>query len=390
MNDRLDLNTLRQQIEEDRERAKVNWKAQLFWGFILIIVIPFAAAAVNIWRMFNGNVDVSQISFSDNFMGDSMSSLVYYGALIFFFVWPNIKELRSWRVIAGRVNQFAPPSVPRINNYDRLMVFLSWLPNILFVAVYIFLPQYLTEALILSFVPLGVQIAYGLLLQWANKQGLGTVNTLLKIMPGMLYLLNIKANMLYKAGNLKEAVQIWRGMLARQSRRDLPQIALNLNNLGYVMALAGKYDQALPLLEASIRIAPAFGSAYDSLAIWYLEQGQNPERALELTEMAVEFTDEKMVDSRAVQHATSAHALALTQRYVRTDVMIEQATAVLPKLQPTIAAEVHRQLGLAQLAQGEEAIARDHFEWAIELDRGGLYGKLAARALESVKVDAAA
>ncbi|MFN8372788.1 MAG: hypothetical protein U0694_07915 [Anaerolineae bacterium] len=47
-------------------------------------------------------------------------------------------------------------------------------------------------------------------------------------------------------------------------------------------------------MEAAIRISPQIGSFYDSLATYYLEQGIYPDRALELTQTATEYTNAQL------------------------------------------------------------------------------------------------
>ena len=129
---------------------------------------------------------------------------------------------------------------------------------------------------------------------------------------------------------------------------------------------------------------PSLSNTYDSLATWYLEQKLDPQRAVELSEVALELIQSKNESSDAVQKITYALALAVIGQNDRAEGLIEQALEAAEHVDTRIRADLNRQIGHARLAQGNREAAVEHFRKAIELDPDGIFGKLAHRALDSI------
>jgi Tfp pilus assembly protein PilF len=174
----------------------------------------------------------------------------------------------------------------------------------------------------------------------------------------------------------------WHLHVVRRSG-DARQVALALNNLGYALVLAGYYDEALPLLETALRVLPSLGNAYDSLATLYLEQGILPERALELTQMALQrapLSPQKIV--RGIQLATCACAYGLTGQVDEAYAAVEEALTLVNEA--PLSAEIFRQAGWAMHAVGDIDTAYSYFQRAVELDPNGLFGRLSREALQYI------
>lgn len=313
-----------------------------------------------------------------------LARLALIGCMVIYFG-PILSAFQQHRAFAKRFNIYAPNIVPRTTLWDVLRVISGY--GILVVAglVGIFLPiQYS-----LPFFPLLITwlvwiYGYRRFLAWTYRGGLERLNQALRFLPGNYYLTGNRAVYLMNSGQVEEAAQIFLALIKRRSRRDIYTIPIWMNNLGLCYTFIGRYPDGLAMLESAIRISPGLGHAYDSLATWYLDQKRDAERAVELTEIALELANPQDTSSTTIRQATSAYALALVGKHTRADALIAQVMQSIPALDRLPCAEANRQLGYARLAQGKREAAVQHFERAIELDPEGLFGKLAQKALDSI------
>lgn len=306
-------------------------------------------------------------------------------------IWIAYREHKKY---AQRLADYAPHDVPRTTMWNTLNVVVSqaFYTFAISLAVFISVDWLMILGLMIIFFILGKRLfwlAYSKLLQWTYAGGLTRIDQVLKFLPGNFYLLVNKGIILMNVGQLDEAVQIFQALLGRKNRRNIYFIPILLNNLGCCLTFMKRYAEALTQLEASIRISPTLHPTYDTLADWYLEQKLDPERAVELTEIALELNNPKDLSSTSIKQATSGRALTYTGRDTRAEAMLQQALSVIPQLPATVTAEINRQVGYARLAQANQAAAVDHFQKAAELDPDGLYGKMAREALESVNLQPA-
>jgi tetratricopeptide (TPR) repeat protein len=373
LHDSLDLAELRQEIAANQQRQQTQQKRMRFyyWGLAgLFGLIAFALVGAE---------------FSPTLARRTLG-LVNVGLLVLagvFFLPRAFIAYHQHQAFARRLALYAPQYVPRTTQWDTLNVVVS---HALVAGAIVVAVAFNTTWYLLLLLFIGVRVfwfAYNKLLQWTYAGGLTRTEQVLKFLSGNFYLLMNKGIILMNVGQLDEAIQIFQALLGRKNRRNIYFIGILLNNLGCCLLLMKRYAEALPLLEASIRIAPSLTHTYDTLAGWYLEQKTDPERALELTEIALELNNPKDIASVAVQQATSGRALFMTGRNTRAEAMLEQAMSVIPQLPTVVNAEINRQVGYARLAQGNRAAAVEHFHKAVELDSNGLYGKMAREALEA-------
>jgi tetratricopeptide (TPR) repeat protein len=374
LHDSLDLATLKQQIAAEQERQQNRRKQGQYFYWVLAAIF-----GMTIFGTFGG-------AFSITLMSRTLD-LANIVLVVFAFVYFTPRAMMAYRqhqAYAQQFSSYAPAFVPRPTTADAIRVVSGYgLFGLLFVLI-IFLPDWLAALTGLIIAILGWAFGYWLFLRWKYRGGLKRINQSLAIFPNNFYLLTIKAARLMEAGQMDEAANLFQGLLARRRHRNVYSVPLLLNNLGYCLSLTQRFTDALPLLEAAIRISPTLSNTYDSLATWYLEQNLAPERGLELTEIALELNNPKDSASTAIQQATSARALAQTERNTRTEAMLEQALKSISQLEASEAAEVHRQVGYARLAQGNREAAIEHFKKAVELDPNGIYGKLAQKALDKL------
>jgi len=183
------------------------------------------------------------------------------------------------------------------------------------------------------------------------------------------------------AGRDREAEGVIRQCLAHAL--TAPLRGLFLVNLGYVLLGQRRYDEARDVYEEAIRNRPNGAVAYSSLAEVYLQQGIEPERALQLLDQGIKFKQASGQQARVDQHisgylfANRAWALFLLGRTEDARKSLNQAhryTSV--NIKPG-AAGVHYHMGRALLAGGFNTEAAEHFGQVRQIDPKGRYVALA-------------
>lgn len=381
MRDTLDLTVLKQQSQKHSEtRRWVSMVMRYGWlaiavVWIIIFIIPTQAESELAYFLIRGTLLVG--------IGLVILTL---GALVVV----AFRSQQHYAHHADRIKLYAPAFVARPSRYayiQRLLLYGSLVLPMVLIAVST--EQLVPVAAILAGFTI-MRLLYRRFLFWVVQGGLARVERFLPLFPRNRYLQDAKAAYLIQSlPQMEAAKKLLYELLSRPDNIDITRVGLRLNNLGYTLSMTGQYDEALPILEAAVRIAPDLGYPFDSLANWYLDQNLDPERALEFTELALQYTNEGLRDAFTIHQAVSARALALTERDTRAEVMIQQALEASPKIMPASAAEVHRQVGYARLAQGNRDAAVEHFQRAATLDPDGLFGTLAQRALNELETESA-
>lgn len=194
----------------------------------------------------------------------------------------------------------------------------------------------------------------------------------------------IEATIFIQQGKLKEGELAYRDALAKaQLTANTLVISVALNDLGYFFVFMERYEESLPLLEMGLRISPQLGPIYDSLALYYVEQNIYPERAIELTERALEYHKDKL--GRNIVIATMARALAQMGIQDEANAKLNEAIESAEKLNNKLAlTEIFRQAGHIRLLQGEVEHARLFFQRAILNGETSIYAIAAQRDLNSI------
>jgi tetratricopeptide (TPR) repeat protein len=384
LHDSLDLTELRQEIAVAQNLQKTLKKRSRYHYWALAGVAGLLVFAI------------ISLEFSPTLTRrtTAISKVALVGFTYIFYLPRILVAYREHKKFARRLANYAPEYVPHtsLRNTISVIVNHSFFVIAFSLAVFIDDTWLIILGLPILLLILGKRLfwfAYQKLLQWTYAGGLSRTEQVLRFLPGNFYLRMNQGIILMNVGRLDEAAQIFRELLGRKNRRNIYLIPLLLNNLGCCFTFMKHYAEGLTVLEASIRISPTINQTYDTLADWYLEQKLDPERALELTEFALELNNPKDIASTAIKQATSGRALASTGRDTRAEAMLEQALSVIPQLPATVNAEINRQVGYARLAQGNQAAAVEHFQKAIALDPDGLYGKMAQEALETINLQPA-
>ena len=193
--------------------------------------------------------------------------------------------------------------------------------------------------------------------------------------------LRMRGYVLMLAGRYREAEDTLRRAIAR-FREGFEQAAA-LECLGDALMEQGRYDDAMRSYEAALHAAPGFRVPYRRMAELLLRQGKDTELALEYAErindrVGMSWRDQHL--SRRIQDdywAVKAWALARLGRSAEVAPAIANAMKATNKKSPLDLAGTHYRAGMAMLALGQEAAAKEHFKRAVEYDPLGWRGALA-------------
>jgi tetratricopeptide (TPR) repeat protein len=372
VHDTLDLKFLQEQAQKDQKQQQLNRK--LSWGFLIYCLINIFPIMVLLIAVFTSPGSVSP-SLIDAFKNAFVVSIVL------FLLWQTKRTYSQVQSYAHRVSSYASDFVPPLSKVQLVLLSTRWL--ILTITLLFALYENLVGYIAVIMFTLGaVIVIYFYWRRWINVPH--RAEKLLHFLPNYTPLLNVRSINLLNSGQLDEAEQLLRQLLTQAAQDNIYSIGYLLNNLGYCLLCAEKYDEALPILESCVCIIPAVSFGYTNLSAWYIEQDLNYERALELSDIGMQYSDPKFVDSHALEQVVNARALALTGRDTRAEAMLAQALSAVDRASISTKAEINRQAGYVRLAQGNQAAARAHFEQAAKLEPDGMAGKLAKQALENM------
>jgi tetratricopeptide (TPR) repeat protein len=213
------------------------------------------------------------------------------------------------------------------------------------------------------------------------------VDLLLRWRPQNIYFKSMRGILLLFAMRPDEAERVTRDLLANPHTNGAT-VATSATNLGYALLGQKQYGDALPFLEAGVRIMPEYGSLYSAVASYYSRQKIEPQRAMELRNRAVELTPRpkkvRGIESYMWVGMLSGLAVAAAQAGddARANVALNQAFKDCDRRFIPVLAVVHCDAGLIARLQGHEADAQSHFAHAVELDPHGYAGHVAREALQ--------
>jgi len=201
--------------------------------------------------------------------------------------------------------------------------------------------------------------------------------------------MNLRGYVLFLAGRYEEAAQAFRESIPTARAERSSGGGAGLDNLGCVLTAQKRYDEASEMFEGSITVSPGQTAAYNDWAQVYLFQGIEPERALALADRALKNYRASW-SSRwleryqcGVAHSSRAWALAQMGRRAEATQALEQAFADADrKFVPEFAGVLYH-AGQAEWLLGDRDKAIEHWGEARRLDPRGHFGGLAERALRN-------
>jgi len=200
---------------------------------------------------------------------------------------------------------------------------------------------------------------------------------------------SLRGAALLGAGQLQEAEQFVRESL-RMKMQMSPEQTQNirfasLTNLARIYREQGRADEALHTYEEARALNEQHSLPYLGQAMVYLEEGREPQRALELLDTALEHEpNHPAANLRGLIMVGRAWALTLLGNdEAASEAFSQSILATNPDNKPRLA-EVHERAGRVLLLRNEEEAAREYFTNAIAHDPQGHTGDKARRALEEI------
>jgi tetratricopeptide (TPR) repeat protein len=166
-----------------------------------------------------------------------------------------------------------------------------------------------------------------------------------------------------------------------------------IDDLGYYPMLKGEYDDSLPLIEASIYLAPNEATelvSITALLIWYLEQGRELERVLEwlayAEKVAANLRQPKTYRDLSLV-ALAAYTWALLNDKVMAERMLEvwYANRKIHFLLVSIQARACYFAASAEVRIGNSEQARRNHQEAVRIDSNGIWGRRSMGVLAGMK-----
>jgi tetratricopeptide (TPR) repeat protein len=185
------------------------------------------------------------------------------------------------------------------------------------------------------------------------------------------------------SGRYREAEETARRGI-NATRSSGRQAAL-LDYLGSALVEQGRYDEATRAFEASLQAESDYPRPLHGLAETLLRQHRDPQRALEYLERIGSKRSLASLwrgrDLRDDYWAFKAWSLAELGRTAEVEPAIENAFRYTNRKSKPATAATNQRAGMAMLALGNEAKAREYLTRARDADPEGRWGKLAKEAL---------
>jgi tetratricopeptide (TPR) repeat protein len=248
---------------------------------------------------------------------------------------------------------------------------------------------YFVVAVLAAGLPLLCWVLLGAVAQRNLKRGryvkaLRPLDLLLAVAPGSPGLLLRRGETLLAAGRLADAEDALRRSLGQGARAGRQARALEC--LAYTLLPQDRHQEAAQAVAGALKIMPRNSGLHNALAETHLHEGAELEEALVIANRAFEYESKarhKSGPNRFAEiWANRAWALGLLGRREPMLQAVRHALESADESERPRMAGVFWRLGAAFQAVGEHEEAMQSFEDARATDSAGLYGILAARALE--------
>lgn len=211
---------------------------------------------------------------------------------------------------------------------------------------------------------------------------------LLKIAPNYGGFNSLKAINDYFQGDLESARGYYRKVLEEVQNCPPATLSLMLTNLAMV-----EEDETnkLHFLEEAVKLYPESSIPYRQLALFYLDQSIQPQRAMEVTDAMMNFAPRKPLSLRFnlnyswhVVLLVHAWALAGIGRFEEANALVERAINEMGEYHYPVNALIYTIAGNIKRLESQIEDARAYYQRAVTLDPDGLNGRQAAQALSDL------
>lgn len=191
-------------------------------------------------------------------------------------------------------------------------------------------------------------------------------------------------------GNLEETEKRAKEIISYTQTTNPVYLSYGLKLLGLALLYQKRYDEALKFIEIAIRINPASAPILTSLSEVYFEQGIEPERILEITDLTQKYgtTDwlNRMLtyDAKLINSGVRAWALTKLGQVEEGEALIQNAMKRMPTTYQAGKTYLQYIKGRIEALKGNPAQAAEWYQRASQNDKG-LYGQLAETALKEVQ-----
>ncbi len=199
--------------------------------------------------------------------------------------------------------------------------------------------------------------------------------------PNYLSFTVARANILLFTTLDLECEAVWRKVLTETQNSGPGFASISLTNIGTMLLRQNKSDAALPLLEGAVRLLPDYAFPYRTLAHYYQEIGEAPERALELSDAMVRFARKPrlalplLATEWASNLATYALTLATAGQTAKANEYMGRAFSETDRWFRPGVANLHVSAGQIAMLANDLGTARTHYETALTLDPEGHAGR---------------
>lgn len=377
MRDSLDLDDLqRQSASMLRLRALLtrsqSWSGTSFLVLLIALILASHLSAIRPWF-------------------ENASQFVIIGValtihpLLVYFVLSGVIGIRG----IDRVKRYKPDFVRSADWSDLIIKWLtlSYQGGCLIVLHYvIYTRSYLfIFVMLLLLLPEIWDNRYRRFYRWVVENEPESLKRLTFLIPYHYPLTGFQLISQFHKGAYSEVVEAQRAMLSGRYSLHWICISVELNNYACSLIELGRYEEALPLLESSIRINPTAIPLYHSLVFYYFSQKIELDRAMQLIDYILHHTN-KESPSYALALSQQAYIAALLKRPEQAQESLILAQNYLAEKMPTIRyrppfAEIYYRLGETARILEDSIHAHLLYDYAIKTAPDTIY---AQRAREQV------
>ncbi|MCU0499941.1 MAG: tetratricopeptide repeat protein [Anaerolineae bacterium] len=287
-----------------------------------------------------------------------------------------------------RVNRYKPDFV-QTARWNELIVFLV-ITIYGLVCMFIVSQAFYTNPLIaplpaiLLILPSILRWSYRRFYGWVQKNLPQSLERVRFLLPYNYILTNMHLVTQTHQGAYREVAEAQRAILSGRFVLSWNYISFELNNYAYTLIELGRHDEAIPLLEAALRINPALGPAYSTLAYSYLKREIELERAEQLIKHDLTYSSSESPILYSLALAQQAYVAALLKRLDQVEEPFELAQDYAAKADPANAAGVYWRLGETARVLGDPIRAYDLYSRTIETDPSTIYAQQAREQLTTI------